>query len=265
MCEQTADADHALYLYCFARAGAPADFAGDDRLFAYRFGELIAVCGWTAMREWSGASIEERMQELDWLAPRAIRHQAVIEAAMRVSPVLPARLGTLFSSPQALDRFFAIHHVAIATFLADVESKEEWAVKGVLDRARASEWLASTINSASQGGAPGGGTDYLRQRRAHAAAARELNRWAAQIVEPMVAELRGHAARFCQRSPGAQAAAGQAQPIFNAAFLVAQENLAGFRRCVEGWAREHSEHGLELALSGPWPPYSFCPTLEMPP
>jgi gas vesicle protein GvpL/GvpF len=266
MCEQTGDTDRVLYLFCFANAGAQPDLAGQDQLVAYRWGELIAVCGWTGVQEWSGPQTEQRMQDLDWLAPKAIRHQAVIEAAMRLSPVLPARLGTLFSSPHALERFFAIHHATIASFLAEVEGKEEWAVKGVLDRGRASEWLASTMNEAPQVCAPsGGGASYLHKRRAQGAAAREVNRWAARMLEPIVDELHGYAADSCQRSPGTQVAAGQAQAILNVAFLVARENLAGFRRCVERAAQEHQGHGLELALSGPWPPYSFCPTLEMPP
>jgi hypothetical protein len=181
MLEQTAETDRALYLFCFARAGAQPDQADQDHLFSYRFGELIAICEWTGMQEWSEPQSQQRMQDLEWLAPKAIRHQAVIEAAMRGSPVLPARLGTLFSSPDAIDRFFAIHHATIASFLADVDGKEEWALKGVLDRPRAGEWLASAMNGSQAGSMPpGGGASYLRERRAHAAASRDVSRWAAQ-------------------------------------------------------------------------------------
>ncbi len=264
MCEQTAESRRVLYLFCFARSGAAAALA-DDQLRIHRRGELIALCGWTAVEEWSGPQGEQRMQDLGWLAPKALRHQAVIEAAMHASPVLPARLGTLFSSAQALDRFLALHQAAIAQFLADVEDKQEWALKGVMDRARASRWLASTMTGSQQTGPPsGGGADYLRARRAHSVAAREAARWAAQTLAPIVEELRGYAAQSCPRS-SAQPAEGTAQPILNVAFLVARDNLERFRGCVARAARRHQEQGLELALSGPWPPYSFCPTLEMPP
>ncbi len=51
----------------------------------------------------------------------------------------------------------------------------------------------------------------------------------------------------------------------NLAFLVPRDNLAAFRACLERATDEHRAAGLELEMSGPWPPYSFCPDLEMPP
>jgi hypothetical protein len=266
MLEQTPAADRVLQLFCFARAGAVPELNQGDQLLAYPWGGLMAVCGWTGMEEWSGPQAEQRMQDLQWLTPRIMRHETIIEAAMRVSPVLPARLGALFSSLQTLDRFLALHHAAIASFLDQVENKEEWAVKGVLNRARLSQWLGSNMNGVQPGCAPpAGGASYLRQRQARAAVGREVNHWVAQTLEPILDQLRRCAAGSYQRGPGAPTAAGQPQPIFNLAFLVARENLTEFHRCAQRATLAHRAHGLELALSGPWPPYSFCPTLEMPP
>jgi hypothetical protein len=264
MSDQIQDAGRVLYLFCVLRAGSPLRLAPELQLFSHARSSLSAVCGWASMREWSGPEAEERMRDLEWLTPRVMRHEAVIEAAMRVSPVLPARLGTLFSSLRALDRFFAAHQATIAGFLAETEGKEEWAVKGFLDRARAREWLSSTM-AAAEGSSAASGAGYLRERRARIAAAHEINHWAAHTLDPIVDELRRYAAGSYQRSPGPQAAADRPQPILNLAFLVARENLAGFRRCVERATHEQRARGLELAMSGPWPPYSFCPPLEMPP
>lgn len=257
-------ANPVLYLFCFARGGASPKFGGADPVFAYPWGDLTAVCGWALMEEWSGSQAEARMQDLQWLTPKIMRHEAIIEAAMRVSPVLPARLGALFSSLQALERFFAMHHATIERFLDEAENKDEWAVKGILDRTRLSQWLASHMNGAQPASAPLGGAGYLRQRYARVAAGREVNHWVTQTLEPILEQLRGCAAGSYQRGPGAQTAAGQPEPIFNLAFLVARENLPEFHHCVERATQKHRAHGLELGLSGPWPPYSFCPTLEMP-
>jgi hypothetical protein len=259
------ESQRALYLFCFARANADPEVAAGEQLVVHRWRGLNAICGWTPKEQWHGAQAEQRMQELEWLTPKALHHQAVIEAAMRASPVLPARLGTLFSSVEALERFLGVHHETIAHFLIDTENKQEWAFKGILDRARAGAWLAAHgERQARNGAAAGSGTSYLRQRGAGMAAAREINGWAAQIVEPVAQELCRRAARFCPRSVGAQTAPGR-QTILNLAFLVGREQLDGFRDFVEGAARLYHAQGLDLELSGPWPPYSFCPVLEMPP
>ncbi len=152
-----------LYLFCIANCLGPrppeAEGGGADSLFLYRCGELTAVCGWTELEEWSGPQADSKMQDLQWLGPRVLRHQAVVETAMRFSAVLPARLGTLFSSPAALERFCAIHRDAIASFLTATEAREEWAFKVLLDRAKASDWLVSRLANGQQrsGGAGGVG------------------------------------------------------------------------------------------------------------
>ena len=260
-----------LYLYCFtnnlAQPPPEAEGGGADALFLYRYGALTAVCGWTELAQWSGPQAESNMQDLQWLGPRVMRHQGVVEAVMRCSAVLPARLGTLFSSPAALERFCAINHGAIGSFLTATEAREEWAFKVLLDRAKASDWLVSRLANDQQAtaAAPGSGTHYLQERRLRAAAAREINQWVARTLEPLVDELGRYASASRHRGVAAPAAAAQPHPLLNLAFLVRRESVADFRRCVERAGVEHQAAGLQLALSGPWPPYSFCPALEMPP
>ena len=261
--------ERVLYLYCLAAAqlaSAAPVIAGLSDLMLYRRGDLVAICGWTEVDQWSGPESDLNLQDLQWLGPRVMRHQAVIEAAMRAAAVLPARLGTLFSSPDALGRFLDVHQHTIAGFLRQTADHEEWAVKGLLDRTRAQGWLYSRAVAAQPGGlAAASGARYLQERRMHAAAAQELNRWVAQTLESLLGELRPFAAGFHQRSVSSPAAPGAPQPIVNLAFLVARGGLAAFHHCVERANLEHRDHGLELGLTGPWPPYSFCPTLEMPP
>ena len=45
--------------------------------------------------------------DLAWVAPRVCRHEAVIEEAMRQSPVLPARFATLFQTIASLAQFLS--------------------------------------------------------------------------------------------------------------------------------------------------------------
>lgn len=260
--------ERVLYLFCFATtdlASAASGIAGLSDLVLHRLGELVAVCGWTEVEQWSGPQGERNLEDLRWLGPRVMHHQAVIEAAMQASAVLPARLGTLFSSPEALGHFLTVHQHTIAHFLSQTRNQDEWAVKGLLDRAKAGDWLLSRLSAAQPECSEASGVRYLRQRRMRAAATKELNQWVAQTLESLIDRLRQHSTEFHQRSVSAPAEPGTPQIVVNLAFLVPRDALGEFRRCVERANLEHREHGLELVLSGPWPPYSFCPALEMAP
>jgi len=259
-------AGRVLYLFCFATmelASAVPGIAGLSNLMLHRLGDVVALCGWTEVEQWSGPQGERNLEDLQWLGPRVMHHQEVIEAAMQASAVLPARLGTLFSSADALGNFLTIHQHTIARFLNQTSNHDEWAVKGLLDRTKVGDWLFSRLSAAQPECSEASGARYLQQRRMHAAAAKELNQWVAQTLESLIDQLRQHATDFHQRAVSTPAEPGTPQTIVNLAFLVARDALTEFRRCVERANLEHREHGLELRLSGPWPPYSFCPPLEM--
>src|SRR5664280_2251761 len=117
----------ALYLFCFARSDAVRDVQGTavdghSPLSIIRHSpDLCAVLSEVAREDFCGPAAELHMQELSWVAPRAVRHEAVIEGVMACSPVLPSPFGTLFSSLKALTEFVDQNRETIALFLRRVE------------------------------------------------------------------------------------------------------------------------------------------------
>ena len=93
----------AFYLFCFARSdvvGAVQATAVDgySPVSIIRHSpDLCAVLSEISQEDFCGPEAELHMQQLDWVAPRAVRHEAVIEEVMAYSPVLPLPFGTLFS------------------------------------------------------------------------------------------------------------------------------------------------------------------------
>ena len=123
------------------------------------------------MADFSGPEAEERLRDLTWIGPRAIRHQEVVAGLMRHSPVLPARFGTIFASLANLEKMLQRHHDSIDGFLKRITGQEEWAVKGLLDRQGAQEKLFS-LNLAREAEsleALPPGKRYFEERRLRAA------------------------------------------------------------------------------------------------
>src|ERR1035437_9969885 len=93
----------ALYLFCFARSDAVREVRstavdGHSRLLVLRPSpDLCAVVSEVAREDFCGPAAELPSLQLDWVAPRAVRHEAVMEEVMAYSPILPLPFGTLFS------------------------------------------------------------------------------------------------------------------------------------------------------------------------
>jgi len=259
----------ALYLYCLARPDALAAIEGqsvdgEHPLSLISFKDVVAVVSAVRVDDFLGPAAETRMRDLAWMGPRACRHEEVVERAMRSSPVMPARFAALFSSRESLATWLEKHHDAISRALDQFADHEEWAVKGTLDRRKAeARFLAAALARQGSALSSSPGARYFEERRLHAGIGQDLDAWLKEVGAGIARALLDHAVEFRERAIVSGEAPDEAGArILNWAFLVPRSGVDDFVARVQRTNDEHAEHGLVLAVSGPWPPYSFCPSLE---
>src|ERR1035441_7876995 len=135
----------ACYLYCLTSGGGGVEAAAasgvDERhpVLVLDCGGIGAIYSEVELDEFVGPAAEARLQDLAWLGPRVCRHEAVIEQAMSRAAVLPARFATLFTTLESLESYVLERREAIPRIFAQLGDRQEWAVKGLLDRATALE------------------------------------------------------------------------------------------------------------------------------
>jgi len=260
----------ALYLFGVVRSGMAGRGSGLPALepeaatSAVTCGALCAVVVETDAALFTGPGGDERLADLKWIGPRAVRHQEVLGTLLSSGPVLPARFGTLFSGEERLRAFLERHEVAISTFLDSTEGASEWGVRGVLDRPRALEALVADGMPPDEALATlSPGRRYLEERRLRSEAEQRLQRWVEETTSPLVTELAALSRATRSRTPSR---AGDAAPgeetAFSWALLVDAGAEDRLRTAVAEGGASLAAKGLRLELSGPWPPYTFCPELE---
>jgi len=262
----------ALYVFCFAFADLVGEVEGtgvdsQHPLSVFRrFPDLCAVLSEVALKDFCGPAAELQMQQLAWVGPRALRHEAVVEQVMRHSPVLPVRFGTLFSSQERLAEFLDIHRQTIAKFLAQVADQEEWSVKGLLDRTQAGQALTSARLAAQQGqlATLPPGTRYVQEQRIRSAAEKELSLWLNETCHQLASDLQTQASDFreCPLVPRQPPESGT-EVVLHWALLLPRGATAALRLLIDRVNAKHATSGLVFEVSGPWPPYRFVPPLSM--
>ena len=118
-----------LYLYGVAPEEPGLRAAGDAALEVVPHLGLAGLVEAVLASEFSPKALDEKLLCLDWVTRMARKHEAVLEAAMRYGPVVPARLCTLFSGAEALKRSLAQDQVRFRSALARIRGREEWSVK----------------------------------------------------------------------------------------------------------------------------------------
>lgn len=266
---QAPAASTGLYLFCVS-ACAPSLIQGEGLaqapLVPLVHGGLVAVTCEVPLAEWAGPGAEERLGDIAWLGPRALQHESVIESVMAHGPVLPLRFGSLFSSAAALQAWLEAAAPRICEFLSgDAAACEEWAIKGWLhpEQAAAAR-LAADPRFQALPAAPG--ARYLREQKLRQEIERSVRAWARGVGEELVGGLHelGVAARPLRVLGGQAGKQGGGRPeeaVFHFALWVPRARLAQIGQRLQSQQAELAAQGLTLDLTGPWPPYSFCPQL----
>ena len=175
----------------------------DTRLVVVR--ELTAICG------------EAEYRAIEATRERVEQYTQVVSAFATRGPVLPAPIGVVFKTHEAVERWLELHYVTLSDALSFVDNR----VVG-----RVHIWR------------PGAPEEREAGSDLAAAAAESLRvvRRAAVTTVPLRAE----------KITGI---------VLSAAFLVEQELWDEFAKAVE--EQGATAPGLRFELTGPWPPYDF--------
>ena len=244
---------------------------------------ITAVFCEVALEEFRAAVAAEDGVDPAWLLPRACRHEQVIDAVLaRSSPsplllspaagekgrgegaVLPIRFGAVFSSRQALEQLLTERWTDIARCLDAVSGKEEWSVKAFVDVERASEWFVDNdpaLAERRQQLPASQGARYLQEKRFRADVRKQIQSWSRTIAEQLREELHSLAEEVRPLKLTQGTYPGK-EIVFHSAVLIASSSVAHFQEQLELLQARYAEQGVILDSSGPWPPYSFCPSLE---
>ena len=107
------------------------------------------------------------------------------------------------------------------------------------------------------------GTAYLTQKKAQLDSRREQRASVYQTIQNVEQSLAGKAEHCCRiRNLPSDLTGRTEEMVFNAAFLLPSSSQASWLETVQKVYRDVQSKGLVLEVSGPWPPYHFCPSLE---
>ena len=227
--------------------------AGEPIRVVAGFG-LTAVVGTVSLDEFGAEALRRNLEDLDWLAATARAHDAVISAIARSRPVIPLRMATVYLDDSRVHALLEARHDDFVAALERVTAREEIGVKAYADP----NVLTGGIDSGD--GPPGAkltGTAYLMRRRRALASQDDAFRIAAGHAERIHALLLKHAVDGKRKPASDRRLSGRdGWTVLNGTYLVDADEVDAFRAAVA--LIDRNTPGIELEITGPWPPYSFA-------
>jgi hypothetical protein len=205
-------------------------------------GELWAIVSSVPEDVYGETSVAARLADVDWLSACGAAHHAVIARAARRRDVVPFRLLTLFRSQERAVEDVRRRRGPILRALARVAGRDEWVLRAI----------ASAPKTAAPSGRAQSGTAYLLARAA--ASSRQVGPAA---VRRAVGQMAADVARRADAVARRRADSSLPHVLYDATLLVARRRRAELQATVRRWSTRLASSGARLALTGPWPPYSF--------
>jgi len=215
-----------------------------------RFRQWLVVSSVPA-REYDEAALGRNLKSEDWVIPRALAHEAVVEHFLPLPAVLPMQLFTLFTGDERAVEHMVRDRRRIARILRRIEGRLEWGLRITVSRpVRGPEPRTPRHRGLTPGAA------YLARKRE----LREAGRTA-------LARARGDAGRVytsvaraaaaARRRTEVERAAPDSRVVLDAAFLVPVAHRRAFQALVRRHTRPLRQAGMTVSLTGPWPAYNF--------
>ncbi|HKT83214.1 MAG TPA: GvpL/GvpF family gas vesicle protein [Solirubrobacterales bacterium] len=252
-----------LYLYGIVRADVriTGQLPGVDvphEVFLLEGNELAAIVSSVPLEEFGEEQLRENLNDVAWLEEKARAHEAVLEAMLVSTTVVPMRLCTIFHDEAHVREMMGREGAVLLEALERLEGKSEWGVKAFAEPGALERAAAERAGEQSRGEALSPGVAYMDRRRKEARAREEAEEiadgWAQQIHEQLARCASEALLNPLQRR---EVSGHEGDMLLNGVYLVEEEGVEQLRRVVAGLGEDYRGRGVSVQMTGPWPAYNF--------
>ncbi len=267
--------DSVVYLYGVVRLapGAKSTSLGREGIIpeaAVRLvphGDLAALVSTVPADQFSGDALRAASADTDWLRARVVAHDKVLKDLCTLFALIPFRFGTTCPNVTDVPGILTRQRARFDQAFDRIGDAAEWGVKLYCElpalRRRVEEAVPAIRNMRETLVSAKPGTQFFLQKRYDSAVENQGSTYSAEVVARCHERLAGAArdAVLVQvRMPVDDD--GGAALAMNAAYLVAKDATAAFKRTLAQLKSELAADGFVPELTGPWPAYHFVSSDE---
>ena len=267
--------DIAFYVYCVAENDAATDVITQPlppALEPETIIELVDVDGLCAiasrvsLAQYGEDVLSNNLAEAGWLAPRAMKHEQVVEHFARRTSVVPLRFGTVYLDRQGIQKMLSTRRPELASIIDRLRGREEWGVNLYFDRNELLDSITSVSprlrELAAQAESSAPGQSYLLKKKIESLKVDEVRSEISRLIDETEKKLAGSVDEIQRLRVLKVESTEHGELKAKFAVLIERSKFEEFHSSVEEWAVENKNTGMRIELTGPWPAYNFTTRAE---
>jgi hypothetical protein len=221
-------------------------------------GPLCAFVTAVDLRAYSQQAVDAHSGDIEWLGAIGYRHQAVMQALMTGGTVIPLRAFSLFGSRQMVEAQLRSGRDQFTKVLERLDGKQEWTLRIEFEPQKWNEALVARVGSlrsiAGEIDAAGPGKGFLLKKKLDEERKKASRDAELQVVGEIEKEIMSKLS--CETVAESRQQREGAFPQINV--LLNRDEEAKLQELHRSLADRYASDGITLAVSGPWPPYTFA-------
>jgi hypothetical protein len=252
-----------IYVYCLSDTPLRLDdISKQESLKCLVFQGFYAVVKYVSPSEFSEENLKKNLNDLLWVDINAREHIRMIGEVMQNSTVIPFKFGTLFNSEESLAKFIQDYSGSLTENLNYIKGKEEWSVKIYCNRST----LILQIGDISEN------VDTLQKEILESTPGKAffLKRKKIELVDKEIQNVMQICGQTCYDELAALSEQTKINNILskeltertddmilNVSCFVNQGRVKELLNVVDELLKKYKNVGFDMAVTGPWPPFSF--------
>lgn len=263
-----------LYLYCIRSKtdetiAVQKTISIEEKIQIIPYDHLEAVVSEVSIEEFTSEDIQKKAEEdLDWIQTKAQIHEEVIEQAMKknntdIIPVIPMQFGVIFKTKEKLQESLKNNLEKLKKSLEYLTEKQEWGVKVFLNQKNFEGFLEKEneelLAKKREAESLPRGMAFFAKKQTSSLIEEIKEKESNKIVHEINADLSPIAANIFEAKRLENDFTGMTDKmILNSFYLLETFRIADFQEIIKILKEKYQPKGIEVKITGPWPPYHFA-------
>ena len=258
------DQESCLYLYAILDMSAPSfPRSGQTDISLIQFRDIACAVTRVSTSEYCKELPSQTPEQVDWIAPRAMKHHRVLMDMMASSTIVPFKFGMLCASEDDLRRMLNDRYEQFKTLLERLRGKDEWAISIYVECPSLLEHLERAEQQLRELDAliaqKSGGEVYLLRKKKEKLTDSLLNDTLALMRHKCCERLQGCTELLFEGQSGS--IGDERLLVLAATVLSARTEFELLKQGLSEIENDYFRYSASVCLSGPWPAYRAVNTM----